>query len=566
MPPAQPPSLLNLTSILTHLLPPTYPLPADLLSTPLKTRQIYLPPPQDRTMHDAYISLDPGSRSKSTTREIFSGAGSSSSEATTLPSASTSTSTSASTSTGTGTRADDEISHRLHLISQKLRDLQESSVDVVQGESPESTRWVGELLYGVGQVDADADERGDGRELERVTKSWVGYQRKDRETLLARIDLRGLPVGVGVPLHDDRELEVGSEHVEVFLLHEPAPSLGHGMVDPVVPVTLNPNSTSTDVGAGAGPEAGTTPWKLFDVKLVPDSERSRADVGDGWSTDLSSLQETGTRQAGGMGGIQQEGEDGEPESMGADDFWGGYDDDDEAHAHQAEVLDLSTPNPPSYPSFPTTQLHPAPEEESDPYWQSYNSVEDGLRPSNPPTPGGYEVYGDMTGGYYGSSGARAGGMTRSGSGAGSRTPGQTNAGQKDYWGTGGETPVGWSVPGAGLRVVMRSRADGLGKLFDDYLCRSPPVREAPLPSTMDDEPAFMPDSLQPAPVTNGLPLTSTSTTTTATATETSTSTTSADLARTARQDHLRSALRALKGMYGGGEEEWDQVVREFASK
>lgn len=39
-----------------------------------------------------------------------------------------------------------------------------------------------------------------------------------------------------------------------------------------------------------------------------------------------------------------------------------------------------------------------------------------------------------------------------------------------------------------------------------------------------------------------------------------------DPTRNQRQEHLRTALRALKGMYGGGEEEWDEVVREFASR
>lgn len=53
---------------------------------------------------------------------------------------------------------------------------------------------------------------------------------------------------------------------------------------------------------------------------------------------------------------------------------------------------------------------------------------------------------------------------------------------------------------------------------------------------------------------------------TTTGAQTITNAAPADQARAARQDHLRSALRAMKGMYGGDEGEWDEVVREFATR
>jgi len=163
------------------------------------------------------------------------------------------------------------------------------------------------------------------------------------------------------------------------------------------------------------------------------------------------------------GGQAEEGEGG--------DFWDGYDDeDDDGDDKKTEVngaienpgsikevpatVDLSTPTLGSAPSFPQMQMLEPPETtkpasvprmqtpninqmtEDDSYWQHYASVEDGLRASNPPTLGGYEAYG---GGYYGAGSGSAG--RQSGYG-GARTPG-VGAGGKDYWGTGGETPVGW---------------------------------------------------------------------------------------------------------------------------
>jgi hypothetical protein len=118
--------------------------------------------------------------------------------------------------------------------------------------------------------------------------------------------------------------------------------------------------------------------------------------------------------------------------------------------------------------------------------------------------------------------------------------------------------------------------------------RSPPVREAVLPnvSAVDEEvegAIASSSSSQQAPLldlTNGSnaisapaidlhatappasllapdPIPAANENTTATIT---------DPTRNQRQEHLRTALRALKGMYGGGEEEWDEVVREFASR
>jgi hypothetical protein len=110
--------------------------------------------------------------------------------------------------------------------------------------------------------------------------------------------------------------------------------------------------------------------------------------------------------------------------------------------------------------------------------------------------------------------------------------------------------------------------------------RSPPVREAVLPNVnaVDEEVegGIVSSSSQQAPL---LDPTTGSTAISAPAidlhvdapnataiVDENTTATITDPIRNQRQEHLRTALRALKGMYGGGEEEWDEVVREFASR
>jgi hypothetical protein len=117
--------------------------------------------------------------------------------------------------------------------------------------------------------------------------------------------------------------------------------------------------------------------------------------------------------------------------------------------------------------------------------------------------------------------------------------------------------------------------------------RSPPVREAVLPnvSAVDEEVegGIVSSSSQQAPLldltndstnistsatelhASALPATNLTSDSTPTANE-NTAATTTDPTRNQRQEHLRTALRALKGMYGGGEEEWDEVVREFATR
>lgn len=353
---------------------------------------------------------------------------------------------------------EDAISLRLTAISHKLLELQKTSRDTVQGENPDSGRWVVDLLGGGGhQHDHDHDSN---------KRTWVHYRRPDEETLLARVDLRGLPVGSA---EQDKEEDKAdgkgeTEHVEVFLLHEPSTL---GLAGPNVQVGDGPRHETG--------ERGETEWKLFDVRLVPSHPSADgASEGAGWVSDLADMPisargglagdevEDGYGDGDGDGwGSDVREDDGEGEAgVGGDDFWGGYDDDEDddnepdspSKTGQTSGSPNVKPNPPHSSIHSVSFSHPVPEPEDDPYWQSYNSVEDGLRPSNPPTPGvrspggfGYgTAYGtghasenEMgTEGYYGMT-------TSSGSdarlGGGARTPGR----EKDYWGTGGETPVGW---------------------------------------------------------------------------------------------------------------------------
>lgn len=427
-------------------------------------------------MHDAFISLNSGSSGSS-----FSGSGSGSEDTLVDPS------TNRARDTVRG--EDDEITRRLTLISQKLRDLQQSSVDSVQGENldPEAPgRWV-RGLYGYGDEDEGKEQRP---EMEGGSK-WIGYRRPDRETLLSRVDLRGLPVREN---HGS-----GDDHLQVLLLHEPQsqPQLQQQSQHQ----TGSTSDSTTNDTPQTAQEVSQSPWKLFDVRVVPNNNNTNSSSSNkaepSWTSSLSDLLQV--KSASQLVNPGNEA-DGQEEGMAAEDFWGGYDDDDDEDAGkgtaggQAEegeggdfwdgyddegdngddkktevngaienpgstkevpaTVDLSTPTLGSAPSFPQTQTLEPPETtkpasvprmqtpninqmtEDDSYWQHYASVEDGLRASNPPTPGGYEAYG---GGYYGAGSGSAG--RQSGYG-GARTPG-VGAGGKDYWGTGGETPVGW---------------------------------------------------------------------------------------------------------------------------
>lgn len=59
MTPHEPLNPQRLVTILAHLLPPAYPLPPDLLSSAVKTRQLYLPPNAGNPQDDRYIAQRP---------------------------------------------------------------------------------------------------------------------------------------------------------------------------------------------------------------------------------------------------------------------------------------------------------------------------------------------------------------------------------------------------------------------------------------------------------------------------------------------------------------------------
>ncbi|KAJ9110807.1 hypothetical protein QFC22_006663 [Naganishia vaughanmartiniae] len=58
-PPIQPLNPQRLVTILAHLLPPAYPLASDLLSSAIKTRQLYLPPNPSNATDDRFIAQRP---------------------------------------------------------------------------------------------------------------------------------------------------------------------------------------------------------------------------------------------------------------------------------------------------------------------------------------------------------------------------------------------------------------------------------------------------------------------------------------------------------------------------
>jgi len=114
----------------------------------------------------------------------------------------------------------------------------------------------------------------------------------------------------------------------------------------------------------------------------------------------------------------------------ADDFWGGYSDDEKGakstkvHRAPAAAKPPSVPSivapPPAHPSRHGSGI----EDTTDTYWSSYATVEDGLRASNPPSrvPSVTDF----------------GGFTAIGRGDGG------DSRRSGYWGTGGETPMVWS--------------------------------------------------------------------------------------------------------------------------
>ena len=357
------------------------------------------------------------------------------------------------------------LTERLFSISSKLEDYRRSiDLDRVQGESGSSSSSTSPYAHdrqprgGQGRSEAD---------LERSLGGYVGglrgglrYSKRDRETLLVKVEMRDdLGSLAGTPLQRKQQglgpgpglggRQTESDAVDLILLYEPE--------DPTDLNLLPSTTTTTD----ANPDRSD--WKLYNITLPsydPSSSSSSgsttAELDQVWSPVIPVDHERGVGGVGAGAGQEAGGEVGE---MGGqpgdpDDFWGGYEDDDQHDEHDqitttttkagvstadrdmAAAIDLTEDSPPS-----TTRLdtHPAtiPQEppsststfpmEDDSYWASYGSVEDGLRPSNPPTPGGFG--------------------SASGMGVGRHfTPSlgrQQAGGEKDYWGTGGETPVGW---------------------------------------------------------------------------------------------------------------------------
>lgn len=390
------------------------------------------------------------------------------------------------------------ITDRLFNISSKLEDyLRSIDVHRVQGEPassssssspyahtrtqphnrPERTRQELDRDLG-GYVNGLMSETGRGR-----------YCRKDEETLLLRLrmgdDWGSLAGGLDAAGRggDGMNGRPDSDEVDLILLYEPED-----------PNTSSDRAlrTTTTTDSESDPLPDRSDWKLYNIVVPPahpTSSSSTSTSGFGGSTGSGTTAEldeiwtpvipttstiVGAGGAGGGNGSLIHGQEdkegaGEVGEMGgqagdADDFWGGYEDDDDTqpqaqpHDHDdgddqnpgarvpggTMAIDLTDDSPP-----PTTQpdthphqmlLHHPPETpslsfpvEDDSYWASYGSVEDGLRASNPPTPGGSGMGGPMgmaVGRHFTPTLGR-----QQGAGMG--------MGEKDYWGTGGETPVGW---------------------------------------------------------------------------------------------------------------------------
>lgn len=450
----------NLTSILTHLIPPTYPLPPHLLSHPLKTRQVYLPPPLDEPLHDGYIAQQPEAN---------------------------------------------RISSRLEQISLKLRDAHQQGIDAVQGEGGLAPlRWIQDV------------------------ESGVAYSKRDDETMLARVPLSSFEGGQGI---------------HVLLVHEP----GHQGTG----AAAAPTDPANALGAHCE-------WKLFDVKDLAGSRNQSDCLVDekDWfpSLEMAEREFNKSRKVR-FGGAQTDGNgaNGEEEA-GVDDFWGGYSDDEKQkepprpaapHTVPPQVAKQSTPL-----SLLQSKLSSLPRNSSnshlnaadDSYWSSYAAVEDGLRVSNPSTPG------------YGLSRVNS----RAGGGVGTGGYPGYYSGDAGYWGTGGETPVGWSPPTRDQQLPNVEKEEQVAPSSNvggvDYAgvaqkmgLDSPPEPRQQETSAQVQEPITTASSLAsivpPPSQHNGVSRSNPS-------------------SASKRRDQLRTVLLGLRELYDGNRQEWVEVLNE----
>lgn len=271
------------------------------------------------------------------------------------------------------------------------------------------------------------------------------YEQKDEETFWVRFRIR-----------------------DPTIAQEDVGGVAEGDVE--IQLIFSPTTESSEQGAGGAP------WRLYDTILLHGPSTSRPF--NEWSSTPAEARNrfvsTMSRPSGQNENELQtsrtayKDEESEDTGMGgADDFWGGYSDDEkEADKKSKRGLVTESPSKPN-PNTAKPLTHPvghaafhaqpqfqtsnpkAPFGRSpaqspmvsrfvtpdDHYWAAYSGVEDGLRASNPPSPG-----------------------RNTKASVPVPVPG-------DYWGTGGETPVSWSPP------IQQ----------DQPLPRDPEEEEAPAP-------------------------------------------------------------------------------------
>lgn len=355
MPQLEPLNPQRLVTILAHLLPPAYPLPPDLLSSAIKTRQLYLPPSVSNPSDDRYIAQRPH------------------------------------------TTSDEEDPEEL---SRRLKAIADARLHAKDAE------WSNEVQL-----------QGEGNEIEVALyrEAWnVRYRAMDGETVVAKLDLKNS--------------SNPDEGVRILFF----PESGEGEED-----SARVESVGGDLAYRSQISMGDE-WKLFDVKPLEECLAEESTPVH-WASSPREALDALKGEGGEVGG----------EDQAEDDYWGGFSD-DEKEPEEAPTKGLppptsgatsslpaqsyTNPSPPPQPTAPTDTLSnlPAtivtkkvtispfvsrfntPSHHDDAYWSSYGGVEDGLKVSNPPSPRGVSRF---------------------------STPGVEGG----YWGTGGETPISWSV-------------------------------------------------------------------------------------------------------------------------
>ncbi|KAJ9099686.1 hypothetical protein QFC20_005618 [Naganishia adeliensis] len=374
----------RLVTILAHLLPPAYPLAPDLLSSAIKTRQLYLPPNPSNPSDDRFIAQRPRPSHEP--------------------------------STGEQDPDPEELSKRLKAIADSR----------LHARDPEFSNEV--------------QLQGEGNEIEVALyrEAWnVRYRALDGETVVGKLDLMGVDGEQGVRVlffpeagegetEDSARIERVGDSADVAYRSQISMGNEWKLFDvKLLEECLAEEARSTSpINWAASPREALEALKGENEGEVGGEDQEEEDFWGGYSDEEKEEPEERSEKSKSAaptpGGLPPPAAIG-TSSLPAKSYT------NSAHPTQptapttkvshdtlsdlpATIINKKVTISPFVSRF-NTPIHHA----DDAYWSSYGGVEDGLKVSNPPSPRGVSRF---------------------------STPGVEGG----YWGTGGETPISWSPP------------------------------------------------------------------------------------------------------------------------